>query len=154
MSICFFIGHRDAPEALLKALEAAVERRIVQCGVTEFLIGSHGAFDHLAARAVRSAKQRHPDIRMTLLLAYYDPKKPDLPLGFDGSLIPLAFERVPRRAAIVRANRQALALCAHLIAYDAGQVGNTHKLMALARRREAAGLLRIENLGEGFHRPP
>lgn len=68
MKLCFFMGHRDAPEELFPALEAAVERHITALGVTDFVVGHYGQFDRLAARAVRQAKKRHPQVSLTLLL--------------------------------------------------------------------------------------
>ena len=71
MKTCFFIGHRDAPEALRPLLDAAVERHITEYGVTEFVVGHYGRFDYMAAGAVQAAKARHPDISLVLLLPYY-----------------------------------------------------------------------------------
>ena len=147
MAICFFIGHRDTPASILPKLREAVERHITEYGVTEFVVGRYGSFDSLAAQAVREAKQRHPEIRLTLLLSYYDPIKPlDLPSGFDGSLYPDGLERIPKRAAIVRANQYMVRHSNYLIAYDAGRIGNTRKLLEYARHREAKGLIHMENL--------
>lgn len=53
---CFFIGHRDTPESIQPQLDAAVERHIVEYGVTDFVVGHYGAFDRMAARAVRESK--------------------------------------------------------------------------------------------------
>lgn len=49
MPTCFFIGHREAPDSLLPQLSAAVERHIMELGVTEFVVGSYGWFDSMAA---------------------------------------------------------------------------------------------------------
>ena len=147
MSICFFIGHRDAPASILPKLQDAVERLIAEYGVTEFVVGRFGCFDRLAAQAVREAKQRHPEIRLTLLLPYYDPTKPlNLPSGFDGSLYPDELECIPKRVAIIRANQYMVSHSDYLIAYDAGRIGNTRKLLEYALRREIKGLIHVENL--------
>lgn len=147
MSICFFIGHRDTPSSILPKLQDAVERHIAEYGVIEFVIGRYGCFDSLAAQAVREAKKRHPEIRLTLLLPYYDPIKPlELPSGFDGSLYPDGLEHAPRRAAIVRANLYMVCHSDYLIAYDTGRIGNTRKLLEYALRREIKGLIHVENL--------
>jgi len=147
MSVCFFIGHRDTPETVIPLLDAAIERHLTQCGVAEFVVGKYGNFDRLAAQSLRQAKQRHPEIRLTLLLAYYDSHKPiELPSGFDESLFPEGMERTPRRAAIVCANRYMIQHCNYLIAYDAGRIGNTRELVAYAQYREGKGLLLVENL--------
>lgn len=147
MGICFFIGHRDTPPSILPKLREAAERHITEYGVNEFVVGKYGSFDRFAAQAVAEAKQRHPKIRLTMLLAYYDPHKTiELPNGFDGSLYPDGLEYAPRRAAIVRANQYMVRHSDYLIAYDVGRIGNTRKLVEYARHRERKGLIRVENL--------
>ncbi|MBR1820714.1 MAG: hypothetical protein IJ769_03735 [Clostridia bacterium] len=149
MKTCFFIGHRNAPESLRPLLDAVIERHIVQYGVANFVVGRYGSFDRLAAQALRDAKQRHPKIRLTLLVPYYDLIKPiELPPGFDDSLYPDGLELVPKRAMIMRTNRYMIQRSDYLIAYDAGHIGNTRELVKYARRREERGLIRIENLAE------
>ena len=41
---CFFIGHREVSEEIYADLRAAVERHIVEFGVTEFIVGHYGGF--------------------------------------------------------------------------------------------------------------
>ena len=127
MSICcFFIGHRVAPISLLSALENTIEKHISHFHVDEFIIGRYGDFDHMAAQAVKNVKRQHPGIRLTMLLAYYNPQKPTpLTEGFDGSLFPDGLEFVPKRCAIMKANLYMVKHCDYLITYDKGIVGNT-----------------------------
>ncbi len=146
MRICFFIGHREAGESLLPTLTEVVERHITEYGVTEFVVGGYGGFDRLAAGAVMAAKQRHPAVTLTRLLPYHPAEKPvALPTGFDGTLYPPDMERVPRRLAILRANRYMVEHAEYLIAY-AGHPGNARQLLEYALQRSAKGLLRVENL--------
>lgn len=127
--VCFFIGHRDTPEHVYPALEQAVEQLITQ-GVTEFYVGNHGSFDRLAARTVIAAKQRHPQVRLTMLLAYHPGERTvTLPSGFDGSLYPPGMENVPRRFAIARANRWMVEHCTHLVAYVTHPASNAGKVV-------------------------
>ncbi len=63
MKNCFFIGHREASSEIMPALMEAVEQHIVEYGVTEFIVGNYGSFDHMAARAVISAKEQSSDIK-------------------------------------------------------------------------------------------
>ena len=56
MSTCFFIGHRDAPDSILPSLSAAIEKRITDDGVDQFVVGAYGKFDSLAVQAVRMTK--------------------------------------------------------------------------------------------------
>lgn len=144
MKSCFLIGHRDAPEEVFPLLRAAVERHIVEYGVTSFLVGHYGGFDCMAAQAVREAKRTHPEVRLTLLLPYYPYPAQD----YDGTWYPPGMETVPKRLAIVRANQKAIRQVSHLICYDAGWPGKTRDFVALARRLEKKGLLRVENLAK------
>lgn len=131
---CFLIGHRDAPDALGPALAEEIERHITLYGVTEFLVGCHGNFDRLAARALCAAKKRHPQVTLTLLLAYHPAQRASpLPEGFDGSLYPPGMEGTPQRFAIPKANRYALGVCQYLIAYAWQPGSNAVKLVEQVR---------------------
>lgn len=59
---CFFIGHKEASIEIFPVLQKAIEKHITKYGVTEFIVGHDGNFELLAAKAVISAKQLHPDI--------------------------------------------------------------------------------------------
>ena len=147
MSTCFFIGHRDAPDSLLPALSDAVEKRIIEHGVEQFVVGAYGRFDSLAAQAVRRAKKQHPDTLLFYLRPYHPSERPHTPAGFDGSFYPPGMETVPRKAAIVRANRYMVDNSDFLIAY-AWHPGNARELVEYAQRRERRGLLRVNVLGQ------
>lgn len=56
------MGHSDAPNELLPALSAEIERHITEYDVKEFLVGHYGSFDSLAAKALADAKKRHPKV--------------------------------------------------------------------------------------------
>ena len=143
-STCFFIGHREAPDALLPMLEEAVERHIVEYGVTDFMVGNYGQFDALAARAVIDAKKRHPEVTLTLLLPYHPFDRPiPTPEGFDGTFYPPGMEGTPHRAAIVKANRYMVAHSSHLIAYVWHTASNARDILEYAQRRERRGLMRV-----------
>ena len=145
MKTCFFIGHRDAPESIYDRLLQAVERHISEYGVTDFVVGRYGNFDHLAVRAVLEAKRNHADVTLTLLMPYYRTDAESLPDGFDGSLFPDGLETVPKRAVILRANQYMIRHCDYLITYNKNRVGNTRKLVAEARKN---GFLYIVNIAE------
>lgn len=139
MKTCFLMGHRDADSSLKTKLSAEIERHISELSVTEFLVGNHGAFDRLAAAALGEAKQSHPEVMMTLLLAYLPAKgKIELPLGFDGSLYPPNMENTPKRYAIVRANQYALGICQYMIAYAWQPGSNTLRMAETAQKKGLA----------------
>ena len=115
---CFFIGHRDASPEVFPALAEAVERHIAEYGVTEFVVGHYGSFDRMAARAVIQEKVRHPEVTLTMLLPYHPGERPvQLIPGFDGSFYPPGMETVPRKLAILRANRYMVDHADYLIAF-------------------------------------
>ena len=145
MKTCFFIGHRDAPESIYDRLLTVVERHISEYGVTDFVVGKYGNFDHIATRAVLEAKRNHADVTLTLLMPYYRTDADPLPDGFDGSLFPDGLEIVPKRAAIMRADQYMIRHCDYLITYNKNRVGNTRKLVAEAWKN---GLLYIVNIAE------
>ena len=143
MKTCFFIGHRDAPESIYNRLLTAVERHISEYGVGDFVVGRYGNFDRLAAHAVIGAKRHHADVTLTLLMPYYHADADPLPNCFDGSLFPDGLETVPKRAVILRANLYMIHHCDYLIAYDAGRIGNTRKLVSDARKIEGLHIVNI-----------
>ncbi len=133
---CFFIGHREASGELYPALYAAVKQHIWEYGVTEFIVGHYGGFDRLAALAVKEAKRFYPEVKLTLLLPYHPAERP-IPIldGFDGTFYPPGMECVPRRVAIVKANRYMVDHVDYLIAYVWHSASNAWELVEYAKRR-------------------
>ena len=132
---CFFIGHRETSEAIYPALYAVVEQHILEYGVTEFIVGHYGGFDRLAASAVKAAKRFYPKVRLTLLLPYHPAERPiSTPDGFDSTFYPPGMESVPRKIAIVRANRCVVDHVDYLIAYAWHPASNARELWNILRR--------------------
>lgn len=151
MKTCFFIGHRETDERILPTLIQEVEQHITEYGVTEFVVGHYGGFDRLAAHAVKEAKQRHPEVTLTLLLPYHPVERPiPTPEGFDRTLYPEGMETVPKRLAIVRANHWMLGHSDYLIAYVSHPSAGSREVLEEARRREARGLMSVVNLASGI----
>ena len=143
MATCFFIGHREAPDSLLPTLGTEIERHIAEYGVTDFVVGNYGQFDALAAKCVKAAKKRHPEVTLTLLLPYHPFDRPTpIPPGFDGTFYPPGMEMVPKRAAIVRANRYMVDHSDYLIGYVWHTASNAWDLMEYARKRERSKMIR------------
>lgn len=144
MSTCFFIGHREAPDTLLDKLSAEVERHVTEYGVSDFVVGRYGRFDALAAKCVKTAKKRHPEVTLTLLLPYHPYDRPiPTPPGFDGTFYPPGMETVPKRAAIVRANRYMVEHSKYLIAYAWHPASNARELVEYAQKRQGIGLIAV-----------
>lgn len=144
---CFFIGHREALEEIYPALYAAVEQYIVEYGVTEFIVGHYGGFDRLAASAIKAAKHLYPDVKLILLLPYHPAERPiPTPDGFDSTYYPPGMENVPRKVAIVRANRYMVDHTDFLIAYAWHPASNARDLLEYAKKREGKGLIQVTAL--------
>lgn len=144
---CFFIGHREASTEILPALESAIEQHISEYGVTEFIVGGYGGFDRLAASTVIRAKRQHPQITLVLLLPYHPAERPiEKPKGFDSTYYPPDMEKVPRRLAIVRANRYVVDHVDYLIAYAWHSASNARELAEYAQKRERKGLITVTML--------
>ena len=141
---CFFIGHREASEEIYPALYAAVEQHILEYGVTEFIVGHYGGFDRLAASAVKEAKRFYPEVRLILLLPYHPAERP-IPMigGFEGTFYPPGMESVPRKVAIVRANRYVVDHVDYLIAYAWHPASNARELVEYAQKRQQKNCIQV-----------
>ena len=145
MSSCFFIGHRETMDDVLPQLSDAIERHITQYGVCEFVVGNYGGFDRIVIGALTKAKIRHPEIRLLLLVPYHPAERPtQTPPGFDSTFYPPGMEKVPRKVAIVCANRYMVEHSDYLIAYVRYPASNARELMVYAEQR---GVF-ITNLGK------
>jgi len=147
MKACFFIGHRDAPSSIYPALREVVKRHITEQGVRQFYVGHYGAFDRMAAGAVRDAKNRHPELILSLLIPYHPAERSvAVPEGFDNTFYPPGMEKVPRRLAIVRANRYMVDHADYLIAYAWQPASNSRNLLEYALTRERNDLITVTAL--------
>ena len=134
---------------LFPFLKEAVERHILEYGITDFYVGHYGGFDRMAAQAVKECKQQYPQITLTMLLPYHPFEQPiKAPEGFDGTYYPDGMETVPKQFAIVRANQAMLKESTHLIANVRHSFGGAARLLEYAQKRETKGLVQIENLVE------
>ena len=144
MKSCFFIGHREASSEVLLALMETVEQHIVEYGVTEFIVGNYGGFDRMVAKAVIAAKERHPGINLSMLIPYHPAERPmEPPQGFDNTFYPPGMEKVPRKLAIVRANRYMVDHVDYLIAYAWHPASNARDLVEYAKKRELRNLISV-----------
>ena len=147
MKSCFFIGHREASTEVLPALLEAVEQHIVEYGVTEFIVGNYGGFDHMAAKAVIAAKKQHPGIALSMLIPYHPAERPlEPPQGFDNTFYPPGMEKIPRRLAIVRANHYMVDHVDFLIAYAWHPASNARELVEYAEKKMKKGVIQVTNL--------
>ncbi len=144
--ICFLFGHSELYENIVPRLVEAITRHYEDYGVRQFIVGHYGSFDAQATQALRIVKQSHPDITLSLLLPYHPAERPiPTPEGFDHTYYPDEMERVPRRFAIVRANRLVIS-CAHSVICYVKYIGNSQNLLHYAKHRTKTNSLICENL--------
>lgn len=137
------MGNRYAPHSIKEQLILAIEQHISEYRVNTFIVGDYGNFDHMAQGALREVKKRHVDIMLYLLAPYALTKKIETPKDFDGTLYPDGMETIPKRLAIVHANRKMVDKSAYLISYCHNIAGNTRKIVEYAQRREKKGLIKV-----------
>lgn len=138
---CFFIGSRYTPSSIEEQLIKVVEKHITEYGVTTFIVGHYGSFDSLVIDVLKEAKKRHTNIELYLLAPYALNQNRDAPEWFNGTLYPEGLESVPKRYAIVQANRYMIQHSDYLISYCG--VGNSRKFVEYAQEREKKGLIRV-----------
>ena len=136
MKSCFFIGHREADERLLPCLISTIEKLVSQEKVTCFYVGGYGGFDRVAAGAVKQIKKRYPEVMLIRVLPYHPAERPiETPYGFDGTCYPAGMEKVPRRYAIVQANKRMVDHVDWLVAYVCHGASNSRKVLEYAQKR-------------------
>jgi len=145
---CFLFGHRDTPDSVLPRIEQAAETHYCQYGIREFVVGNRGNFDRLAARAVRTVKEKYPDIRLTLLLAYPPASVSNAQWRiWDSFVYPDGLETIPPQHAIPAANRYMVEHTDCIICYVA-HAGNTRTLLHAVHEEQLLPDDQIDNLAD------
>ena len=147
MKSCFFIGHRDTSREIHPLVKAQIINHIESYGVTEFIVGSYGAFDSICTSVLCEIKKDYPFIRLYILLPYLNKvNQDDIPLCFDGSIYPEGLENTPPRFAIVKANKYAVDHCRYLIAHCCHNASNTARIIEYAEIRQRKGHIHITKI--------
>jgi len=133
---CFFIGHREPCDSLLPKLVHLINELITAHGVDEFIVGNYGGFDRIVLKALKEIKRIHPSIRIVLLTPY-QPNEPLLsdPTAIDEIMYPPDMECIPRRFAIIHANRYTIDHVDFLVVYLKHTPSNTASFVRYALRR-------------------
>ena len=81
---------------------------------------------------------------LSLLIPYHPAERPiETPPGFDNTYYPPGMEKVPRKLAIVRANRYMVDHVDYLIAYAWHPASNARDMVEYARKLETKGEIAI-----------
>ena len=134
--IVTFCGHGTITytDETRKLLRDTIEKLISE-GAHEFLLGGYGAFDVMAANAVKDLKAKYPHIKSVLVVPYLD-SDVDRDL-YDCSEYP-PIERVPKRFAISKRNEWMVDQADVVVAYvdhDWGGAAKTLKRAVSKKKR-------------------
>lgn len=105
---------------------------LIEGGAGTFYLGGYGAFDGLAAAAVRKQKKIYPHIELILVLAYLD-REIDAS-RYDSTTYP-PLEKVPRRYAIVRRNEWMVSVSDVVISGVLHSWGGAARTLEFAQRK-------------------
>lgn len=142
MLSCTFAGHREIRHpGVSEAVEDALARLLSLDDEFCFYSGGMGEFDNLCEAAVRSARQRHPQkhIRLLLVKPYMleslNKKAAGLRAAFDEIVIPMELADCHRKAAIAARNRWMIDRCQYLLAYVTRPDGGAAAALRYAEKR-------------------
>lgn len=145
--ICSFFGHRDVFVNLSNQLNQAIEKAILEYGVTTFYVGDRGDFDRQGASAVRAMKHKYPNIKLVLILPYFSNKlntyKEYYQQQYDEIIIPSVLDGVHPKGAITKRNRWMVEQSSCIIAYINREYGGAYTTVMYAKKKK----LPINNLG-------
>ncbi|MBQ8731317.1 MAG: hypothetical protein IJY82_00615 [Oscillospiraceae bacterium] len=133
MNITFF-GHRDAPQNIFPILMQTLTSLITDQNAKCFYIGTHGAFDRMAIRALSELKKSFPHICVTVVYAYL-PKNNDFPSGLVETIYPEGLELTPPKYAISKRNLWMLEHSDTVVTYVIHSVGGAAHFKELAVKK-------------------
>lgn len=136
-----FIGHNECFEISKEKIKNAIQTLIKQ-GVTDFLCGGQGGFDHLCGRCVYELKKEYPHINNYLVIPYLSFHVFDKAI-FDSIIYPHDFEKYHFKAAIPARNKYMVDNSSYAICYVTHSWGGAAKTYNQAVKKK----LQIINLG-------
>lgn len=134
MAVCTFFGHRDCPESIIPALQAAMEMLITQQSVDTFYVGNQGRFDAYVRGCLRRLQKKYPHIRYAVVLAYLPAKRNEYEDVSD-TMLPEGLELIHPRYAVDRRNRWMLARADRILCYVSHSWGGAAKYTQMAQRQ-------------------
>ncbi len=100
---CCFFGHREVTHNIRDKLTELIEKLITEDGIIDFYVGNQGQFDWMVYSILKEMKEKYPQIRYTVVLAYMPDEHTKEVYGED-TLFPDGMEKVPKKFAISKRN--------------------------------------------------
>lgn len=152
---CTFAGHRDVFQSNIpEKLDAAISQIIeTHDDAFIFLVGNDGQFDGMCSSAVRRAKRKYKNkkISLHLVLPYFSQELNEqqdyYKSSFDDVVIPMKLAGVHYKSAITKRNRWMVDESAYLIAYVCRDFGGAYTTLHYAEKQKK----QIINLAEETH---
>lgn len=138
---CCFAGHSKIfyTEAVYHAVVHRVETLITEEKVSEFWVGNYGNFDALCARAVRSLKEKYPEIELCLVLPYLtadiNRDKERYQTKYDRILLADIPKQTPKKFQILKCNTFMVDNADFLLCYTQLEAGGAAKTVEYARKK-------------------
>ena len=149
MISCTFAGHREVYDCSLESsIELTIESILKKDNSFVFYCGDMGEFDEMCSAAVRTAKRRHPeiDIKLMIVLPYMMPKvntdKYFYENLYDEIIIPMELSDAHYKSAITKRNRWIVDQSDILIAYVYKEFGGAYTTLkyACSKKKEIINL--------------
>lgn len=106
---------------------------LIEGGADTFYLGGYGAFDSLAAKAVKRQKETYPHIEMILVLAYLN-RDIDASSCYDSTTYP-PLEKVPPRYAIAKRNEWMVSVSDVVVSGVTHEWGGAAKTLDFAKHK-------------------
>ena len=149
MTVCTFAGHREVYQAKISdKLDEALAKIIETDDSFIFLVGGMGDFDGMCSSAVRRAKKKYPDKRISLelvlpyLTSELNKSKEYYETYFDDVIVPSELAGVHYKSAITKRNRWMVEQSNWIIAFVYRDFGGAYTTLRYAEKKG----LRVINL--------
>ena len=143
MISCTFAGHREVyGRNVQSSIELAIESILKKDSSFVFYSGDMGEFDKMCSAAVRTAKRRHPELNIKLMvvlpymMAKINTDKDFYNKLYDDIIIPIELSDAHYKSAITKRNRWIIDRSDCLIAYVYRDFGGAYATLKYAYRME------------------
>lgn len=139
---CCFAGHSKIyhTDNIYDNLVNLIEKLIAEENVSEFWVGNYGSFDGLSAKAVRSLKEKYPDIQLNLVIPYLtsgiNEYKELYYKNYDHILMADLPERTPKKFQILKCNEYMVDNSDFIICYVQYSWGGAAKTLEYAQKKK------------------
>lgn len=145
---CCFAGHGDFSygEEEYEDLVEQIEKLILNENVTEFWVGNYGAFDRLAARAVKDLRKKYPHITLELVIPYLTvgiSTDKEYYEAYDGILVADIPAHTPQRFRILKCNAYMVDKADFLLCYVRHGWGGAAQTLEYAQKKEYLTVLNL-----------